>query len=70
MAPLKKMKTKTFIIANNGYNMFEITCGIFRGGGGKNPLLSTTLSQFAWKKNLKFLFKLKKTTMTMGWVFA
>jgi hypothetical protein len=25
-------------------NRFERSCGTFRGGGGKNPLLSTTLS--------------------------
>jgi hypothetical protein len=38
------MKTKTPIVANNGYNMFERTCGTFRGRGGENPLLSMTLS--------------------------
>jgi len=31
-------------------NRFERSCGTFRGGGGKNPLLSMTLGQFAQNK--------------------
>ncbi len=28
---------------------FEKSCGTFKGGGGKNPMLSMTLGQFARK---------------------
>ncbi len=31
-------------------NRFEKSCGTFKGEGGKNPLLSMTLGQFAPKK--------------------
>ncbi len=31
-------------------NRFERSCGTFKGGGGKNSLLSMILGQFAWKK--------------------
>jgi hypothetical protein len=39
-------------------NRFKRNCGTFRGGGGKNPLSSMTLGQFAQKqfKNIYFLF--------------
>jgi hypothetical protein len=31
------------IVANDTYNRLKRSCGTFKGGGGKNPLLSTTL---------------------------
>jgi hypothetical protein len=43
------MKKKTPIVANDGYNRFERNCGTFKGRGGENPLLLTTLIQFAQK---------------------
>ncbi len=38
---------------------FERSCGTFKGGGGKNLVLSMTLGQFAPKKvlNLKIIKK-------------
>jgi hypothetical protein len=36
------MKTKNPIVANDGYNRFERSCGIFKGRGGENPLLLMT----------------------------
>jgi hypothetical protein len=38
-------------------NRFERSCGTFRGGGGKNPLSSTTLGSACSKK---IIFKFKK----------
>jgi hypothetical protein len=36
-------------------NRFEKSHGTFKGGGGKNPLLSMTLGQFAQNKT-KFIY--------------
>jgi hypothetical protein len=43
------MKKKTLLLLTTVINRFERTCGTIRGGGGENPLSSTTLGQFAQK---------------------
>jgi hypothetical protein len=43
MAPSKPPLLPTLI------NRFKRNCGTCRGGGGKNPLSSMILGQFAWK---------------------
>jgi hypothetical protein len=44
------MKKKLPLLPMIVINRFERSCGTFRGGGGKNPLLSMTLGQFAQNK--------------------
>jgi len=41
------MKKKVPLLPTTFINRFERSCGTFRGGGGKNPLLSMTMGQFA-----------------------
>jgi hypothetical protein len=43
MAPLMKNKKKISLLPMAVINRFERSCGTFKGGGGKNPLLLMTL---------------------------
>jgi hypothetical protein len=45
------MKNKTSLLPITFINRFEKSCGTFRGRGGKTPLSSMTLGQFAPKIN-------------------
>jgi hypothetical protein len=49
-------------------NTFERSCGTFRGGGGKNPLLSMTLGQFPQNKTKQKTKNIYFKIMTMGWM--
>ncbi len=50
MAPLtNNEKKKTSLLPVTFINRFEKSCGTFKRGGGKKPMLSMTLGQFAPK---------------------
>jgi hypothetical protein len=53
-------------------NSFEKSCSTFRRRGRKNPLLSTTLCQFAHIKIkiIIIIIIISKPTMTMGWILV
>jgi len=52
-------------------NMFEKSCGTFRGRGGKNPLSSHDIKLVCSKIKFKInIFVKIKKTMTMGWMLA
>jgi len=50
------MSKKNPLLSMIVINKFEKICGTFWGRGGKNPMLSMTLGQFAWKKKSLFYF--------------
>jgi hypothetical protein len=43
MAPLMKNERKNPLLPAIVIHRFEKSCGTFKGGGGKNPMLSMTL---------------------------
>jgi len=45
---------------NCSNDSYKRSCGNFKGGGGKNPLLSMTLGQFAQRKKERKKEKKKK----------
>jgi hypothetical protein len=49
MALLMKNERKNPLLPTIVIRRFEKSCGTFKGGGGKNLLLSMTLGQFARK---------------------
>jgi hypothetical protein len=50
-------------------NRFEINCGTFRRGVGKNPTIINDTKSISPK--IKNNFKIKiKITMTMGWILT
>jgi hypothetical protein len=69
MAPSTKNEDKTSLLPMTLINRFEKSCDTFIGSGGKNPLSSMTLGQFAQKKEKKIYFFNKKQ-QTMGWMLT
>jgi hypothetical protein len=65
MAPFMNNEKKTLLLLTTIIGKFEISCGTFGGGGGKNLLLSMTLfvslpKEKKTKQKTSFYFLFKK----------